>query len=305
MIQICLCFLIIFNAVQELSADDWKTQTIGKLTKRAQSESNALARKELESQLGWLRGWQPGKMSAEPTPNPRLPEKRVEPQLKSPHLNALRNKLKELDADQARRLVLECSENPKSDLAVLQACLQWMDNTPPRRKQHLDAIDSLTTRMANRVISELGAMSGNDSATHLRFKELDRLIGFLRYRRVRALAYRELPDVVSVRPIKDQERLNQQIDEAFNDLINDAGSGRIEFVLIEVRLHRRSGNYGLALALLEKSGPGILPKWYQKKRRDLLKELNWNGPYREAAKIYEQNFPDEVAKERMANTDGG
>jgi hypothetical protein len=115
------------------------------------------------------------------------------------------------------------------------------------------------------------------------------------------LAYRELPDVVRQTPIDDPERLNQEIESAYQDLIARVGTGRSEFILLEIRMLRRAKFYGQALALVEKYGSVIQPRWYLKKRRDLLKELQWDFPSAEAAKIYANEFPDEVAKEAKDN----
>ena len=123
------------------------------------------------------------------------------------------------------------------------------------------------------------------------------------YRRGRALAYRELPDVVKQEPIDNPEQLNQEIIAVYRDLIAFAGEGRPEFILLEIRILRRSKSFGNALCLLEKYGSVIKPQWYLKKRRDLLKELEWEIPYAEAAKIYANEFPEEVAKEAAQQAD--
>ena len=294
LIGLSLCGLH-FGWIQEIGTTEWKTRTLGKLVQSLRAESASLSKAELSAQIAWLREWQPGKMTAGPKPTSLQAEKKVEPILESSAQSKFRAELRRLDAPEAKAFVEQNVNAPDSDLAVLQACLRWMDTAPARRKQYLDQIEALSVRLIANLRAEIGAVqaTGKDNKAD----ELNRALEFALYRRVRALAYRELPTVVAVRPIRNPQRLDQMIKQAFADLKQAAGRNRPEFVLIEVRIHRRNGDFGLALSMLESYGATILPKWYQKKRRDLLKELNWRPAYEEAAGIYQKNFPDEVAKE--------
>ena len=110
-----------------------------------------------------------------------------------------------------------------------------------------------------------------------------------RYRRARALAYRELPEVLESMPIEDDAQYERQLREAHQRLRRTFDEPQKEFVLLEVRMLRRQGNRGQALQKLERFRSVIEPKWYLKKRRDLLEELQWEPAYAEAAQRYSES----------------
>lgn len=245
---------------------------------------------ELNARKSWLLKWQPGEMKARPTSKTEVPRKRIEPRLVSAVSVAMGNGI----ACQWHACPDDCvfqklsglaSQYP-NDVAAQQTLLHWMDDDPTRRKQFLDQVENTTVTLGQLLERSI---QFHPSA------ECKLVLEFTRYRRARALAYRELPSVVANRPIENPERLDRQIKTAFDDLVGAAGSGRTEFILLEIRMLRRSGQPGLALSLLEKYGATILPKWYQKKRRDILNELDWTIPHREAAAIFAKNFPKEAA----------
>jgi len=119
-------------------------------------------------------------------------------------------------------------------------------------------------------------------------------LAYARYRLGRALAYRELPSVRERWPISDPDHYQEQLLTAYQRLLDQTKQVRPEFILLEDRILRRSGKKGRALELLEAYRESIEPKWYLKKRRDLLKELGWEPPYKEAARIYiEAGYGDE------------
>ncbi|WP_236696085.1 hypothetical protein [Rhodopirellula islandica] len=119
-------------------------------------------------------------------------------------------------------------------------------------------------------------------------------LAFTRYRLGRALAYRELPEVRERWPIADPDQYQAQLVAAFERLTEQTKGDRHEFILLQDRMFRRSGKKGRALELLEANRHSIEPKWYLKKRRDLLQELGWDPPYREAAQRYLQaGYDDE------------
>ena len=66
---------------------------------------------------------------------------------------------------------------------------------------------------------------------------------------------------------------------------------------------RRDGWFGRALNMLEDHGERLELQWYLKKRRDLLQELTWEGPAKEAAALYAEKFPEEVAKESLSSSE--
>ena len=281
------CFLslvFVFQSSVGVAQQDWKQAQLDKLKGQLNATSDRAQREELEAQRNWLQSWSPGKMSVSPVHTRDVPGKRTEPDLKSKTASRFRRLIGNMTDHKDVMALLRKRPFSANEPAVLQAYLHWLDDLPPRRKKHLDEIERVSTLL----IQSLVPSSESDD-------ELVRQ--FTRYRRARALVYRELPDVVQNRPIKDARALNMAIDARYRELLEDAGAERTEFVLLEIRMQRRAGNCGIALSILEKFQGCILKKWYLKKRRDLLRELGWEHPRFEAAKIYADQYPDEVANE--------
>lgn len=51
------------------------------------------------------------------------------------------------------------------------------------------------------------------------------------------------------------------------------------------------------LPLLTDHATNIDPQWFLKKQRDLLFELGWDTPGKEAAEVYQKAFPEAVEAE--------
>ena len=289
-----ICIWCTSIVAQDEEIRSWRQHTLDLIEQQIPRDTTGVDRaladnlREPGARYDWLSGWNPGKMTTQSTNDAPLPEKRTEPVMESAVATSLRASWPGgTDAEIFQVLKGEVSRNC-CDPAVIQLYLHWLDGPPARRKRFLAEIESVARHLI--CLLEQSLLSDPDEQIRL-------VLEFTRYRRARALVYRELPDVVASQPIVDQALLDQQIQSAFTDLIRESGRGRSEFILLEIRMHRRAGNYGLALQLLEKYGRAILPKWYQKKRRDLLRELNWQPPAREAAAIFAENYPDEVARE--------
>ncbi|RMF45334.1 MAG: hypothetical protein D6753_00375, partial [Planctomycetota bacterium] len=106
------------------------------------------------------------------------------------------------------------------------------------------------------------------------------------------LAYRELADVVAARPIADPDAHDARLRRTWERLVQTIGRPRPEFVLLEIRMLRRDGQFGQALELLEEFGAAVDRKWLLKKRRDLLRELEWQPAAREAAVVFAAQYPE-------------
>ena len=263
----------------------WKLSILAEIDDRLAGDPiNDSFRNELESRKTWLEEWIPGHMTDEPRINSHVPQLRNEPILESVLSNKLRKQLtwKSTDCDKSDILLLrQTLAGYPNDLGLQQLNIQWLDLSS-RRKQHLEEIEISVRRFIDSLVRQESPSPEMRLATE-----------FAMYRLGRALAYRELPDVVKQTPIKDPDKLSQQILLAYNNLIAVAGTGRSEFILLEIRILRREGSYGKSLVLLEKYASVIKRKWYLKKRRDLLKELEWKLPNAEAAQIYAKDFPTE------------
>jgi hypothetical protein len=120
------------------------------------------------------------------------------------------------------------------------------------------------------------------------------------YRGGRALAYRELPDVVDRMPIEDPEKHEAQLIGVYRRLKELVPEDRLEFILLDVRLLRRDNWNGRALALLEEYGGQLGKQWFLKKRRDVLRDLGWSDAAEEAAGLYAKHFPDALESDALA-----
>ncbi|MEM6472718.1 MAG: hypothetical protein AAF802_24365, partial [Planctomycetota bacterium] len=93
------------------------------------------------------------------------------------------------------------------------------------------------------------------------------------YRKVRAVGYRELPEVVAITPIADQELQASEYADAFALLNGLVDIRDPDFVLPWVRLLRRNGKPSEAYKVLSRYGvTGPASAWFLKKQRDLWTE---------------------------------
>ena len=276
----------VFTVNCGFAQQDWKRATIAELDSRFKQSDRPAEKREIRARQNWLAKWKPGDMKSHPTFDPTLREKRVEPLLPGEAAAFFRKLNSNPDTAVTYQVLKELTDKSIDNPALLQFFLHYLDDKPSTRKKHLDEIESLSARLI-RLLQKADI----DSESAL-------IRQFTRYRRARALAYRELPDVLASRQVKDRAALGEKIETAYREVVEDAGEGRTEFVLLEIRMHRRNRDFGIALELLEKFQGSIRQKWYLKKRRDLLKELGWKIPYREAAKIYATEFPEAVALEQ-------
>ena len=240
----------------------WRGQQLESIAEKSSSAKTAEFRREYVARETWLRRWVPGRMSGA-SPDDSLEAELVdEPELKTLDRPA------GVDSATWKNLIEQ------------QECLIALD-TDEDRKTNLPEI------------IELSAAQNADRSLTATLPSRDKLVtpyqwtlAYTRYRQGRALAYRELPVVKERWPIQDFERYQQQLKTAYRRLKDISGSDRPEFILLDDRMLRRSGMKGLALELLETNRRWIESKWYLKKRRDLLKELGWDPPFHEAARLY-------------------
>ncbi|MEM8734523.1 MAG: hypothetical protein AAGG44_09900 [Planctomycetota bacterium] len=272
----------------------WKETQLETLASQLESgKIEGQLKVELESQIRWLKSWEPKKLDveplwSEPTGKGRYVEPTLDPEKKA---TKLRRRLLGKDArptvKDTRQLEKLLADYP-SDIGIRQLHLHWLDQLQ-YRKDYADEIAEAAIRLAGLLDQVRPAQ-----------REVQVAKAFCLYRRGRALAYRELPDVVAKKPIEDPEAHEAALLGTHAQLTEMVGIGRPEFILLDIRILRRDRWYGQALGLLESNGELIQQKWFLKKRRDLLKELGWEEPAREAAAIYRAKYPDAVAKEEAA-----
>lgn len=269
----------------------WKDTQLDTLQAQLKEQTSAGGLSlELEAQIKWLKAWEPKSLGTEPIwESPPTKGRYIEPALDpAKKASALRERLLGEGAKPTKR---DTSRLEKllaafpNDIGVRQLHLHWLDQLQ-YRKQYADEI----AEAAQRLIGLLEQVKPQS-------REVQVAIVFCLYRRGRALAYRELPDVVARSPISDPDKHSAALLGTYSQLISMVGEDRPEFILLQIRMLRRDRWYGRALQLLESNGAVIERKWFLKKRRDLLGDLGWQEAAKEAAAVYAREFPEEVAQE--------
>ena len=245
----------------EMDAKSWRTQQLKNVARKIQDADSDDERREYVARQSWLRRWEPGRMPSEPTHSP-IESKLVE----EPLLRTL-EKPAGVDPDVWQRMTSH------------QAELLAMD-TDDDRKDNLRAIIA-SARQLEKLLSDQLPSEWQQLPAPTAWA-----VAHTRYRLGRALAYRELPSVREEWPIVDPVDYQERLLSVYQRLIDQTHRVRPEFILLEDRILRRAGKKGRALELLEANQDSIEPKWYLKKRRDLLEELGWKPPYQEAADVY-------------------
>ncbi|MEM7473587.1 MAG: hypothetical protein AAF483_01205 [Planctomycetota bacterium] len=279
------------NVLSEGNAiEKWRESQIEVLEDQSPGAKSTAFREEVAAQKKWLQAWQPGQLTAQPMWEKNGEVKRItEPVLDPNQIAApLRKRLLGPAAKPSARDTMQLQALLKKhpdDLGVRQLQLHWLDQLQFRKKY--------TQEIAQSASALAIMLQSEDQTQEIKFAR-----AFCLYRAGRALAYRELPDVLEERPIENPKEHESQLLATHAQLVDLVGAGRPEFILLEIRMMRRDNWFGRALALLEGYGSVIEPKWFLKKRRDLLKELSWEAAYDEAAAIYAKEFPEAVAKEK-------
>ena len=244
------------------SAEAWRQRRLSELSQRLSEQTTASGRQEIAARRKWLTDWHPGQMKGISSASSKRDSLHAEPllsQLPKPTGFAANEWARAIDL-QTRLLAIDTRERRKENL-----------------KQTIPLAAKLNNLLSLNLSSEMQTLETAAGWS----------LAFTRYRLTRALAYRELPDVIDRWPIEDKQRYETRLQDAYQELVELTKQKRREFILIDDRMLRRAGARGRALALLEANRDYIDAKWYLKKRRDLLKELGWDAPYQEAAPFYE------------------
>ncbi len=271
----------------------WRSSQLESLRQQLADPKLAEALKgELQAQLKWLTAWQPGSLGEQPLWAPEAQvQPWVEPSLDPAGLAGdLRQRLlgpgAQPTAADTHELKDLLTKHPE-DLGVRQLHLHWLDQAQYRKLYSQEI-----ARAAAKVLSLLASQAEPDAQT-------ERARTFCLYRLGHALVYRELPDVLARQPMDESEikRNGAELWGVYHELKELVPEHRPEFVLLDARMLRRDHWNGQALVLLEDFGGQIPVQWYLKKRRDILRDLGWDGPAEEAAAIYAAKFPEAVAGE--------
>ena len=263
----------------ETDAKNWRSQQLATLADQIQNADSDDERLEYVARQSWLRRWKPGRMS--PTP--------ADVSVDSEQSGAERAESELIEEPLLETLVKPAEIEPNVWLQMidLQTRLLSVDNDE-QRKENLQTTIGLAKQL-EQVLSDQFPAESQQLTTPTAW-----VVAYTRYRLGRALAYRELPTVSERWPISNPDEYEEQLTAAYQRLVKQANRDRPEFILLQDRMLRRADKKGQALELLEASQQSIDPKWYLKKRRDLLQELGWDPAYQEAARLYlEAGYTDE------------
>jgi len=197
------------------------------------------------------------------------------------------------DREAIDQITERLSELEVDRLKLLTARLQLIDDDD--RKECLDDVVNAANAVikitkAKRLQTYFGIRQRPSTAEERKVQkqreaEKKALIDAL-YRKGRALAYKELPDVVAKHAIVDQKQLDEDFKQNFDALANWVDILSNDYFLLEVRRLRRDGNQAQAIAVLNRFfKANDHQKLHHKKRRDMYKEIGWQQWY-----DYEQSW---------------
>jgi hypothetical protein len=234
-------------------------------------------RTELEAQKRWLSEWKSGSLSEKPWMKQSakaklITEPTIDPAKKA---SALR-----------KRLLGPGAKPTEKDTTELQAALNKFPNDLGLRQLYLHWLDQRQYRdeYAGVIVENAVSLAGLlEQGKQTEATKLAR--AFCYYRAARALIQMESEESLAKKPIEDPQMHESQLLGIYNQLGNLVGHNRPEFILLEMRMLRRDNWFGRALVLLEESAEVVETKWYLTHRRDLLNDLGWNQPAKEADEI--------------------
>jgi hypothetical protein len=278
--------LVVLNASQFASGQlkvlsagnpnlQWKSAQLQLLEQQIEDPAiKGPLKQELLAQKRWLSEWKSGLLTDQPwikqTEKPNLfTEPTLDPDKRA---RALRERLlgkgaKPTEKD-TKELQALLAKYPK-DIGAKQLHLHWLDQRQ-YRSEYAKAIVETATTLANMLSS--GRQTENTKLAR----------AYCYYRAARALVHQESEESVAKKPIEDPKAHESQLLGIYNQLVELMGHDRPEFILLEIRMLRRDSWFGRALMLLEESASVIDTNWYLANRQELLKELGWGQPAKEA-----------------------
>ena len=212
---------------------------------------------------------------------------------KSPPKTLLAGLSKTADRSAFDAFIHPLLQDKPDDLNLLAERLAWLDHET-RRKQWLSdviaAADDVISRIdADQVALHLGRRKSKDRSKYE--KQRKHLIDAL-YRKGRALGYMELPDVLAEFPIDDQAAHGKAFKTTYEQLAEWVNPEDSDYVLLAIRKARRDKKFGTALKLIQSQNGSTADYWLAKKRRDVLKKLNWTHLWEYARRELIYNYPE-------------
>jgi len=193
--------------------------------------------------------------------------------------------LKTLDptTEEFAKLRDELLEEDAADLQPLIIQFELLDSEDKRKErleQIIEAADELIAKYNQDAIAgTLGRRQVEDNeelkkAYKEAEKQKNQLVDIL-YRKARAVAYRELDDVMAETPIEDPEQQDQDFQASLEALESWVDLSDEDYFLLTVREERRKGRYASAILKLNKQIDADAPFLFHKKRLDMLGQLEW------------------------------
>ncbi len=194
------------------------------------------------------------------------------------------------------------ADHPDAEQQIRVATLHLLDGED--REEHLsdviaaadDVIDTIQPKKLTRLLAQ-NAVPDRPAAVQ-RKKEAEEqrdILADALYRKGRALAHQELPEVVAKHPIEDQAALDTAFEETFQQLARWVDTTEEEYYLLHIRRDRRRGRHGAALKELNKHIDDTSPPTHlqREKRRDLYELLGWDDWQAYEQKWMLIGYPDE------------
>ena len=241
----------------------------------------------------------PKKDSDQPATADNKPAKSLEDRMFDFRIEQLR-KLPPGDDQRFDKLSEELLAQRPGDLSVLVARLERLDQRD-RRKQNLpriiaaaDAVVAAVDR--DKLAADYGTnVNPDDAEAVARRRQMDQerdiLTGAL-YRKGRALAYMELPEITAKQPIEDPAAHDLAFENNFAQLARWVDTTDEKYSLLHIRRDWRRGQYGKALKQLEQRMRHRIPDpKHIKKRRDLYEDLGWDHAANYESKWLILRFP--------------
>ncbi len=183
------------------------------------------------------------------------------------------------------KLFSELRKEDAKDRQPLVIKLEKLDSKE-KRKERLEAIIAAADELIasfdqQKIAAALGKRVPKEDKQAKKIhdeaeKEKKQLVDAL-YRKARAIAYRELPDVLAKHPIKNQKEQDEQFAQAYQALETWADPAGSDYWLLVVRKHRRAKQFAVAIQSLNKNLKDSSPLLHFKKRRDMFGELGWEN----------------------------
>ncbi|WP_197441452.1 tripeptidyl peptidase II [Thalassoglobus neptunius] len=188
------------------------------------------------------------------------------------------------DQEQIQRLTKRVLALDEEDLDVHVVRLHLADDDD--RKKHLGTVVELADQVIDHIPQNKirkyfdrrrPQETSKEKETKKKWETARKHLIDAIYRKGRALAYMELPDVIEDHPIKDPEQYEKDFDANFELLSSWVDPASKDYFLLQIRYDRRHENYGQALKVLNKNfGNGQPVYFHYKKRRDLYELLGWD-----------------------------